>query len=175
MRSRLVSATLLSSALLLSGCGVGLHATTYTKELAGRDFAPASAGELQIRNLGIAPPTSGDTHTAGDTAVLTGTIVNTGSSDDALVGVESSVAGATSLWLNGKTVSEVPVAAGSDAGTWTALLTGLREDLRIGDYVSVTLVFAHAGRLEDLQVPVRLGSSDGIGSRSPEQDPYKSE
>ena len=51
--------------LLLSGCGVGLHATTYTKELSPRDFDPASLGALQVRNLGIAPPDSGDTHTAG--------------------------------------------------------------------------------------------------------------
>jgi copper(I)-binding protein len=173
VRSRLVSAALLSSALLLSGCGTGLQATTYTKELSPRDFDPASVGDLQIRNLGIAPPSSGDTHTAGQTAVLTGAVVNRGTKDDALVAVESSVAGATSLWLNGKTVSEVPVAAGGDAGTWTALLTGLREDLRIGDYVDVTLVFTHAGRLEGAKVPVRIGDT-GLGDRDAEQDPYKS-
>jgi len=165
VRSRLVPAALLSSALLLSGCGTGLHATTYTKERAPRDFANASLADLEVRNLGIAAPSEGDTLTAGQTAVLTGSVVNRGDKDDTLVGIESTAAGASSLYLDGKAVSEVTVPAGGDASTWSALLTGLRNDVRVGSYVEVTLVFRSAGRLEGVKVPVR---------NQPEQDPYKS-
>ena len=191
MRSHLVSAGLLSSALLLSGCGTGLQATTYTKERSPRDFAGASLQGLEVRNLGIAPPATGGTLETSDTAVLTGSVVNTGTTDDTLVGVETDIAATATLTPGtstndgttpgaipspspaGQSASGVPVPAGGDASDWSVQLTGLRAPLHVGQYVTVTLVFAQAGRLADLQVPVRAGDT-GLSDRTPAQDPYKS-
>lgn len=177
MRSRSVRAVapvaLVSGALLLSGCGTGLQATTYTKERAPRDFQLASAGDLEIRNLGIAPPATGTTFTAGtDTATLSGSIVNTGSEDEDLIGVESDDFTSVQLQLDGKDTTSVPVPAGGEAGTWTATLSGLKRDLHAGEYTKVTLVFSKAGRKEGLQVPLRAGDT-GLAQRTPEQDPYR--
>ena len=177
MRSRSIRAAvpvaLLSGALLLAGCGTGLQATTYTKEKAPRDFGLVSAGDLEIRNLAIAPPATGLVLKAGtDSAVLSGAVVNTGTTDDALVAVQADDAAAAQLQLDGKDVTSVPIAAGTGAGTWTATLTGLKDDLRVGQYTTVTLVFAKAGRVEGLQVPVRAGDT-GLGDRAADQDPYK--
>jgi copper(I)-binding protein len=160
-----------TGALLLSGCGTGLQATTYTKEKSPRDFAAASVADLEVHNLGIAPPAQGDTFATSDTATLSGSVIYTGTQDDELIGVESDAAGATSLLLDGRPVPSVPVTAGTDAATWTASLTGLTRELQVGQYVTVTLVFAKAGRLPDLQVPVRAGDT-GLDTRTPEQDPY---
>ncbi|MCU1622611.1 MAG: Copper(I)-binding protein [Frankiales bacterium] len=175
MRSRstapLVTA-LLVTGLLMAGCGTGLQATTYTKETSPRDFNGTSIANLEVRNLGIAAPASGLTFKAGDSAVLTGSVVNTGTTDDALVAVES--VAATSVTLSDGTATAaptVPIPAGSDASSWSATLTGLTADLRAGQYVTVTLVFERAGRLTGLQVPVRSGDN-GLEGRTPEQDPY---
>jgi copper(I)-binding protein len=163
---------LLVTGLLLAGCGTGLQATTYTKETSPRDFNGTSIADLEVRNLGIAAPTSGLTFNPGDSAVLTGSVVNTGTTDDTLVAVESAVA--TSVTLSDGTATAaptVPIPAGSDAGSWSATLTGLTADVRVGQYVTVTLVFQRAGRLSGLQVPVRSGDN-GVEGRTPEQDPY---
>jgi hypothetical protein len=53
------------------------------------------------------------------------------------------------------------------------LLAGLKSDLRVAQYINVTLVFQRAGRLTGVQVPIRAGDT-GLGSRTPAQDPYKS-
>ena len=174
MRSRLLSAAAVSSTLLLSGCGTGLHATTYTIERSPRDFRSTQIADLKVRNLGIAGPSTGITIASGGTAVLTGSVVNSGDSDDALVGVEVDVAGTSTLWLDGKTVTSVPVPAGGATGQWSVTLSDLKRDLRVGQYVDVSLVFARAGRLADLQVPVRTPQDTGLGERTPEQDPYRS-
>jgi copper(I)-binding protein len=173
VRSRLVPAALVSSALVLSGCGTGLHAGTYTLEQHPRAFDGKSIADLHVSDLGIAPPISGDTLTTSDTAVMTGGLVNTGTADDALIGVESSVAGSTTLELDGKSVTSLPIPAGGDAGQWSVLLSGLNRDLHVAQYIDVTLVFQRAGRLTGLQVPIRAGDT-GLGSRPPAQDPYKS-
>ena len=157
MRSRLLPAALLTSGLLLSGCGTSLQATTYTKERAPRDFAPASSGDLQVRNLGIAPPATGIVLKAGEHATLTGTVVNNGDTDDRLVSVASDAASAVTL-IPGGTATDVTVPAGGDADTWSADLV-LTQDTMVGHYLTVTLTFERAGKLEDLQVPVRTGDT----------------
>ncbi|MCU1602423.1 MAG: hypothetical protein JWO22_3132 [Frankiales bacterium] len=171
MRTRLLPAALLASGLLLSGCGTGLQATTYTKEKAPRDFSGATAGDLDIRNLGIAPPSTGIVLKAGDHATLTGSFVNTGTVDDKLVSVSSDAA-ATATVVPGGTATDVTIPAGGDADTWSADLV-LKADTSVGQYLTVTLVFERAGTVTDLQVPIRSGDT-GLSSRAPEQDPYGS-
>ena len=172
MRTRLVPVALVSGALLLAGCGTGLQATTYTKEKNPRDFGGRSAGDLDIRNLGIAPPATGDVYTSTDTATLSGSVVNTGTSDDALVGIEAQDFGSAQLQVDGQDVTSVPIAAGSGASTWTAVLSDPKRYLHVGGYTTVTLLFSRAGQVQGLQVPLRAGDT-GLDSRSADQDPYK--
>jgi copper(I)-binding protein len=174
VRSRLLAAPLLASGLLLAGCGTGLQATTYTKERAPRDFDNKQLGDIAVRNLGIAPPPSGSSYSPTDTAVLSGGIVNIGDSDDALVAVETPAAGTAMLQAAGATTQSVPIPARSDAGDWSVQLSDLKGELVVGHYVEVTLVFQKAGRLEGLQVPVRIGDT-GLDHREANQDPYHSD
>lgn len=174
MRTRLVPVALVSGALLLGGCGTGLQATTYTKEKNPRDFGGHSAGDLDIRNLGIAAPATGDVFAAGgtDSATLSGSVVNTGTSDDALVGIEAQDFGSAQLQVDGQDVTSVPIPAGSGTSSWTAVLTDPKRDLHVGGYTTVTLLFSRAGQVQGLQVPLRAGDT-GLDSRTAEQDPYK--
>jgi hypothetical protein len=165
VRTRLVPAALLASGLLLSGCGTSLQATTYTKESQPRDFAPASVGDLALRNLSIAAPAQGLTFKAGEHVTLTGSVVNTGTEADTLTGITTAAADAVTL-----TPPSVPVPAGGDADTWTADLV-LKSDLAVGSYVKVVLTFSRAGTTQELSVPVRSGDND-LGGRGAEQDPY---
>jgi copper(I)-binding protein len=171
-RRRLVPAALLV-ALALTGCGTGLQNQTY-KERSIRDFDGLTVGSLEVRNLGIDAPASGSVIPADEgTAVVTGSVINTGRTADALTGASSSVAASAQLQVDGTDVSAVPVPAGSDAGTtWAVLLTGLKKDLLAGTYVDITLTFERAGRTEQLSIPVRVGDT-GLSDREEAQDPYE--
>jgi copper(I)-binding protein len=170
---RTASAALVLGAVLLSGCGTGLHATTY-KERGRMDAAETDIGGrtgLAVRNLQIGAPTSGDTIPTGGTAFVTGSIVNNGTSPDALVGAGSDVAGAATLLVSGSPTTEVALPAGGTApGTWSIALTGLTRALTATALVPVTLEFRRAGRVT-VQVPV-APAPGALEDRTPAQDPY---
>ncbi len=175
MRTRLVPAvplvSLLASGLVLSGCGTGLQATTYTKETSPRDFKGTTAGDLDIRNLGVLAPPTGIVLKAGDHATLTGSLINTGTEADTLVSVSSADATSATL-LPGGTATDISIPAGGDNDTWSADLV-LTRDVTVGSYLTVTLQFSRAGAVTDLQVPVRSGDN-ALGNRGRAQDPYSS-
>jgi copper(I)-binding protein len=168
---RLVPAALVV-AFALAGCGTGLQNQTY-KERSIRDFDNLTVGSLEVRNLGVDAPASGSVIAADEgTAVVTGSVINTGDTADALTGATSTVAASAQLQLDGADVSADPVPAGSDAGTtWAVVLTGLKKDLLVGTYVDVQLTFEKAGRTETLSIPVRSGDH-GLADREEAQDPY---
>ncbi len=172
--SRLVPLSVVAlSAVLLSACGTGLQAKTYS-EVGRQDGARADLGDLSVRNLHVTPPLSGSTIPLGDPAVLQGVLVNTGDSGDALVSATSEVAASAVLQDKGAVVTSVPVPArGTSGTTWSLVLNGLTRDLAAGTYVSVTLTFQKAARVT-VQVPVRAGDN-GLGDRQAEQDPYGAE
>ncbi|MGB8650942.1 MAG: copper chaperone PCu(A)C [Mycobacteriales bacterium] len=166
-------AAVVLSAVVLSGCGTGLHAQTY-RETGRSDSAVAEVGSIAVRGLHVEPSTTGNTLAVGDDAVVTGVLVNNGTEDDSLTGAATDAASSIAIQQGGVTATSVKVPAGSTSGTdWSLKLSGLTKELQAGEYLSITLVFDKAGRTT-LQVPIRAGDN-GLSSRTPEQDPYKSE
>jgi copper(I)-binding protein len=168
-RRHLTVAVAVLSAAVLSACGTGFQAQTY-RETGRQDAASTDLDSIAVRNLHVQAPTSGRTLASGGQAVLTGTFVNTGDTADSLLSITTDVASSVTLMIDGRQVTEVPIPARGTSPAWTAVLDGLTKDLHAGDYVSVTLSFARAGRTT-LQAPVRAGNN-GLGERPPAQDPY---
>ena len=166
--SRPVTAVLLSAALL-SACGTGLEAQTY-KPRTPHDSTSATLGKIALRGLAVDPPAEGESLTAGGHAVVTGVLVNTGTEDDALVDASSDAAATVALETADQQ-GTVPIPAAGTSGTaWSLVLDGLKADLQPGRYVTLTLVFAKAGRTT-VQVPIRT-TDNGLSKREVAQDPY---
>lgn len=169
-RSTTVAAVAVSAALL-SACGTGLEAQTY-KEVGRQDGGSATSQDVAVRNLYANPPLTGSTIPTDQPAVLTGFLVNTGDTADSLVSASSDVAATTALQEEGKPTPSVAIPArGHSTTTWSIVLTGLTKELHAGEYVSVTLTFARAGRTT-VQAPIRAGDN-GLLDRKPAQDPYR--
>lgn len=167
-RSSLVSVGL--SAALLSACGTGLEAQTY-KETGRSDSGRADLGGLGIRNLHVTPPLSGSSISQDENAVVSGVITNTGDTPDSLTFASSPAAATVTLAEKGDPAAAIPVPAhGRTTTTWSVVMSGLTADLKAGQYVSLTLTFANAGRTT-VQIPVRAGDQ-GLDGREVEQDPY---
>jgi copper(I)-binding protein len=155
----------------LTGCGTGLEPQTYKGQ--NRAFSPTAVGSVEIRNIGVTAPISGEAYAAGENVIVSGSLVNPSDTDDALVGATSSAAGSADLLLAGDAATSIPVPArGQAPATWAVLLKGLKSPLSPGSYVTVTLTFEKAGRTKELLVPVRSGDN-GLSSREESQDPYK--
>lgn len=152
----------------LTGCGTGLQAQTY-KEKGRQDFASVDLDRLAVRDLHLLAPSNG-TIPAGGSATLVGVVVNRGGATDRLRDVSTDAATGVALQVDGKPATGVALPPGSAASTWTAVLSGLTRPLRAGDYITVTLTFADAGRTT-LDVPVQNGDN-GLGSRTVDQSPY---
>lgn len=168
-RRPLTVAAAVLCAAVLSACGTGLQAQTY-KETGRQDSATTDLGRLAVRNLHVEAPADGNVLASGDQAVLTGTFVNGGASNDSLTALTTDAAGSVGLTVDDRPATAVAVPAGGESGQWTAVLGALTKDLHAGEYISVTLTFAGAGRAT-VQVPIRAGNN-GLSSRTPEQDPY---
>ncbi|MCW2543080.1 MAG: hypothetical protein JWM40_632 [Frankiales bacterium] len=173
------AAALVLSAAVLSGCGVGLHAQTYT-EKGRQDGSNVDLESILVRNLHIEPAPTGSTIPVGSDAVLTGSIVNRGQAADTLTSVTSDAATSVSLSttetvprFGGGSPFPLTIPAGGALTDWTATLTGLTKDLRAGEYVTVTLSFTNGGQTT-LSVPVHLGDAD-LANREVDQEPYGSE
>lgn len=158
---------------VLSACGTGLHARTYS-EIGRQDGAHANLAGLEgiaVRNLYVEPAATGTTLDAGGTAFVTGSLVNNGTTADELLSATSDAAASVTLLQGGTETSAVPIpplALAPDG--WQLRLDNLTHPVLPGTYIEVTLVFAHAGHV-DLQVPARAGDN-GLTVRTPEQDPY---
>lgn len=138
--------------LALAGCGVSMSPNTYA-ERAAVDASNVSLGSLAVRNLRVEPPSSGISFEPGSDATANLTVVNTGPTADTLVSATSPDAEQVVLLLDGRP-SEVEVpAGGSTEAAGSFILRGLTSELRIGEYVTVTLRFAEGGSL-DVLVPV---------------------
>ena len=171
-RRPLSALALLLGAALLAGCGTGLQSQTY-RENGREDGTVADVGGdngIAVRHLHITAPTAGSEHGVGGTAFLTGGLVNTGGSTDALVGVSSDV-GTVTLLVDGTPTTQVAIPAnGAAPTTWAVALSNLKRVLPAASYVTVTLEFQRAGRVT-LQVPVFAGDN-GLTDRPAAQDPY---
>ena len=165
----------LTAAALLAGCGTGLEATTI-KETGREDGASTDVGGLNgiaVRRLHVAAGLEAG-HAAGGTAYVTGGLINSSGSADALVGASSDVAGSVTLVVDGTPTTQVALPAqGVAPSGWAIALNGLTQDLAPASYVRVTLEFQRAGRVT-LDVPVHAGDT-GLKDREEAQDPYEAE
>ena len=175
-----------SSALVaLSACGSNREPQTYKPRYLG-DAANANLNELALRAVSVLTPPDGETYLAGADATLVFTIANQGGTDDELLSIRTS--GARSVVLNDSaqlpgtaTASRsasrplrstaVKIPAYGAANGATALLVGLAEPLRAGNYLTVTFVFRNSGTKE-VDVPVEVGNSPAPRSNvEPSKEP----
>ena len=164
-----LAVTAVLSAVTLSACGTGLQAQTY-KERRPYESTNAELDRLALRNLALEAVSEEEGAPEGGGALLTGVIVNEGEQDDALVAVQTDIARDIQL-VSEAGAPQLDVPAGRSTGTeWQVQLSGLTREVRVGEYVSVTLEFAKAGRTT-VQVPVRAGDN-GLEEREVAQNPY---
>jgi len=121
--------------------------------------APSSSASISVNGAFSRP--------ANDMGAVFLTIVNAGSSADALDGARSDVAGATEVHetyqvAGGDAMRHIPSLAIPAGGTvvlksggYHIMLIGLKQDLRVGDRFTIGLHFAHAGWVD---VPVVVKS-----------------
>lgn len=121
--------------------------------------APSSAASITVSGAFSRP--------ANDMGAVFLTIVNTGASDDTLVGARSEVADSTEVHesyqvAGGDAMRHIPsllIPAGATvvfkSGGYHIMLIGLKNGLRVGDHFTIGLHFAHAGWVD---VPVVVKS-----------------
>jgi hypothetical protein len=146
-RYRRLTATLFAAAFSVTaaGCGVGVNAATQQQPASGNG-AVVTTGSLAARGLLLVESADGSA-----TASLIGTLVNTGSTPDALVGVTLSAGAVTptsSIEVNGTKASSLELPAASRTqfgyGNGTVIrITGITTPL--STFVTVTLRYRTAG------------------------------
>lgn len=167
--------SVLVAAPLIAGCAAGRNAQTSRSESVS-DTSDADVGQLQVRNVSVAPPAS-TRYDAGDDAPLYLTVANSSGSPDLLTAVRSDDARSVRVAPAGSS-SASPTASATDSpsstvgvafplgvpgssalmlgpGTTHLVLQGLTRPVRPGQSVQVTFTFATAGSTT-LTVPIGL-------------------
>lgn len=143
-------------AVVLTGCGAGFQAQTY-QERPVTDGSNASVGAVAIRNIAVLPDARGVVP-AGSDAPVRMTLVNNANQDDALVAASSPAATSIDITsgAGGSTVSQLPLGPfGTTGSTAGLMLRGVRQDLRSGETIPITLRFQRSGEVT-MDVPVAL-------------------
>ncbi len=157
---RTAAAALMTVALVpsLAGCWQGQNAATLSLEAAGNG-AQATSGDVQINGATLV------TGPQGGSATLIGTLLNTGTEPDALVGISTDPASVTTYITGGKIelLPSVSVGLGWDSEHF---VNTYGKDLVPSQFVAVTLTFERAGRMtfQALTVPP-TGIYEGIAPR----------
>lgn len=173
-----------AAAAMLTGCAAGQVAQT-VDQYPVVDGAAGNAGQLLIRNAGIAPPSRINGYAKGGTATLQLVVVNGTNKDDRLVSASSPVAGGVVLsaaGLPGGISAAKSSVSGSSSSTVTGtstpievradqvvqigfgvvgpniVLTGLNSALLPSQTVPMTFRFASGASLS-LALPVKLSSA----------------
>lgn len=138
---RIISALIIAAlALLLSGCGAGVNASSRQVQQVtdGVEGSITKEGNyIKIVNLLVVAA-------AGGNAVLVGTIVNTGDTEDALLGV--AINGTTAVYTgNNALPKNTPIIFEGDSANAKAVLAGFGAPA--GSRVKVGLFFAKAGEI----------------------------
>ncbi|MGY1842443.1 copper chaperone PCu(A)C [Modestobacter sp. SYSU DS0875] len=163
-----VMGALLLSPIAFTACSAGQVAQTAEQE---RDKvgAMASAGDLRLRALNLAYPPGG-TYSSGSDARLVGAVASSGNTEDTLVSIEGDAFDGVEV-VDPSAAVPAAAASGSDELDLTVppqgillltsgdgptiTLTGLDEELGVGQYIDVTFVFEEAG---EVTVPVPVGT-----------------
>ena len=151
---RSLAAGVLAGALLLTGCGAGQDAQTYEPRANGDgDSVDGGVGAIAIRHVSVRAPQIGQEYAAGQDALVDLTIINSGTSEDALVGASSPEA--ASVDIAGAPVPLVIAPRSTAERGYNLVLRDLREELFTAEYVEITLEFREAGSVT-LNVPVSI-------------------
>ena len=174
--------------LLTSACAAGQKAQT-ANETPAIDGAGTSVGTIQLRDVAIKSPSSGPAYPAGAAAEVQLVVVNTGTTDDTLVGLSTPAAAASTLFATssdaqlalspspsttpsgapsvnpGLSSLSVPAGQRIPVGISTAdkvlVLTGITKTLYAGTMVQISFSFSKAGTIT-LAVPVQLTDSASL-------------
>lgn len=139
-------------ALALAGCGANFQAQTY-QERAVTDGNNAAVGAIAIRNIAVLPGSDG-TVAAGSDALVRMTLTNDGGEDDALVQASSPAAASVDITGPSGTTARLPLPRlGTTGGTAGLVLRGVKESLRSGSTISITLRFERNGEIT-MSLPV---------------------
>jgi copper(I)-binding protein len=152
-RSLLAGAVALLVLPVLAGCEAGNDAPTL-------EFHPASSGAhatvngITISNAFVLAAPSGSSLPAGSNAGLFMGMFNSGGNDDTLTSVSLPYGGATSVSINGGSVTVPAYSSANLTGpTPAVVINGLSAPLSGGQSITVTLNFSNAGPIQ-LPVPV---------------------
>lgn len=148
-------------ALALTGCGASLDAQTY-QERSNADATNTAVGTIDLRGLGVETGGADRTHEVGSDAEVFVFMANQDDEPDTLLEVTSPDAEEVLLLLDGEETDSIEVPGLGRIGGETAALrmVSLTEELREGEYTTLTFRFERAGTI-DTPVPVRTsGKTD---------------
>jgi copper(I)-binding protein len=141
--------------LALTGCGATLDAQTY-QEKSQSDSTNTAVGTIALRGVSVEPGGSDRTLDEGDDAEVFLVLTNDDDEADTLLEVTSPDAESVELLVDGEESPdgiEVP-ALGSTGDSATLRLVSLTEELREGEYTTMTFRFERNGTIE-VPVPVQ--------------------
>ncbi len=163
---------LLLSPVVLGACSAG-QVTQTESQVRDKTGAQARVGDVLIRQAQLLSPRSGS-YEPGDDADLQLALVNSGTEDDTLVGVdgegfgsaeiENASSGTASSSASRRSAQEIEIPAGSavfvggDDADASITLTDLDEGLTVGQYLEVTLTFEKAG---EVTLPISVANPSG--------------
>ena len=142
-------------ALALTGCGASLDAQTY-QERNQADAANTAVGTIALRGVSVEPGGEDRTHEAGEDVEVFLVMTNDDDEDDTLLEVTTPDAESVELLVEGEVSDggiDVP-ALGSTGQSASVRLVSLTEELREGEYTTLTFRFERSGSVE-VPVPVR--------------------
>lgn len=138
----------------IAGCEAGDNAPTLEFHSASSG-AQRNVGDIRITNMFVLGAPTDSTVPAGSSAGLFLSIYNGGTSSDTLESVSAPG------WASSVTLSGGPVALPANAAPVNltgpqpeVVLENLSKPLRGGSVLTLTLVFAHAGTVTDVPVPI---------------------
>ncbi len=180
MRKHISMVVLLSAMLILAACGASSTTTSAPTSTSTPIALDPSAMTLTINDPWVRPAAmtgaavAGDMatpmaegHMSGGTSAAFMLITNSSSTADALIRAESSVAETVELHdmkmedgvMKMFPVEKIDVPANGSVelkrGGLHVMLIGLRQDLKEGDMVLITLTFENAGTIQ-IEAPVRM-------------------
>ncbi len=141
-------------ALALTGCGASLDAQTY-QERSQSDATNTAVGTIALRGISVEPGGDDRTLESGDDADVFMVLTNRDDEPDTLVEVTTPDAESVELLVDGEESDGIEVPAlGSTADSASLRLVSLTEELREGEYTTLTFRFERSGSVE-VPVPVR--------------------
>lgn len=158
---------LLLSPVVLGACSAG-QVTQTESQNRDKTGGQGQVGDITVRAAQLASPRAA-TYDAGDDAELRIALVNGGTEDDTLVGIDGEGFADAEIEVGGAatgSAGEVEIPAGSTVflgeDDATVTLTDLEERLTTGQYLDLQLTFQNAG---EITIPVTVANPDESLSR----------